>query len=269
MSHCLPLICTLPALVLPFNSPSHGEFIGLSVEFVAWNIGSDPDSFMVVRLVAEFTNATDRVVMVYEAEIDGIKDFVQMSQFDGAVAPAILPHELGREANADSFDSWVSLGLPTNGPKQTGLLPAENAPWQANFLAGELLGPDAAWFNWNPPNGQGDAGNDHKVELAQFAFQGPFLNSHACTPAVWGSLNLVTNVGHFNNEQFAAGHFLTCIPDSDLNHNLDVDVGDLAMLRDQWGQACVPVAPCADFNFDGIVDGWDLGFMLREWHELY
>jgi len=257
-------------LAIHAASPAiHAEFEGLAAELVAADFHSGHDSFIIVRLVAYFSDPNDRVVMVHEAEIDGIKEFFQMSPLDGQVPPAIIPHQLGSDANADSFDSWVSLGLPTSGSNTTALFGFGNASWQENFLAGGLLGPDATWYNANPPNGQGDAGGDGKVELAQFAMQGPFLNSHLCDPLVWGTLNLITSVGTFYNQYVATGGFVTCIPDADLNQNHDVDVDDLAMLLDQWGQSCVPNVPCADFNFDGTVDGWDLGFMLREWHELY
>jgi len=59
--------------------------------------------------------------------------------------------------------------------------------------------------------------------------------------------------------------FLSIGVDGDLDFDGDVDGADLGLLLGAWGD-CVPGDPClADYNGDGVVDGVDLGFLLAGW----
>ena len=50
---------------------------------------------------------------------------------------------------------------------------------------------------------------------------------------------------------------------ADLNHNGNVEGGDLAIMLNGWGSQ--PLRHRADFNADGMVDGVDLEFVLTRW----
>jgi hypothetical protein len=73
------------------------------------------------------------------------------------------------------------------------------------FTSGNSIGAGSGWYNGNPPNLQGQAGADGKVELAQFAFVLPVGQSLNIS----GILSLTTTVGT-SSGQAVQGTFQLC-----------------------------------------------------------
>jgi hypothetical protein len=185
----------LGSLVL--TSASMAAYTGVSLE-----AQSITDTTMVLRLYANFDAAGDTVVNVFNANINSSHAFEHANPF--GFPDQALPF-IAFLGGVGLFDSWVSIGVsPAGDGGSSALDPGFNG-----FLNGaSSIGAGSGWFNSNPPNLQGQAGADGKVELAQFAF----IGDPGTFVTISGSLALTSTVGTFNGQAVAGTFQFTPAP---------------------------------------------------------
>jgi len=172
-------------------SSAGANYSGLSIEAIAFTA-----STLVLRLYANFTHFNDAVVNVFNANISFSQPVLHNEPF--GLPPAALLANVVPDT-ADAFDSWVSIGLSPDNNGGTSLLDPNFNGCDGCFADGGAIVNNAGWFNSNPPNNQGLAGADKKVELAQFAFSWP-PDPQRGFLAISGAIWLTTTVGTFTNQ---------------------------------------------------------------------
>ena len=152
-------LCFLVSVSLA--STATAKFIGLSV----LDITDNSLGLSEYALFALFDDPTDLLLSVSEANIITTTGFFHNSI--GGSGQSALPFTAEQTRNSDhpDADSFVTIGLMTGDNNETWLWPTFD---EDAFINGNNLGSDAAWFNSNPPNGQGIPGPDGEVLIAVF-----------------------------------------------------------------------------------------------------
>jgi len=158
-------------------------------------------------LYGRFDNPSDMVSGVTDADISSTTPFFH-NTINGAGQSA-LPFTSAQDALSEhpDADSFVTIGLFTGDGNETCIIPQF---FDFNgFLSGSILRSDSSWFNCNPLNGAGVAGNDLLVLLAVFT---PLNELDGSPGVVSGMLKVGYGTPDLPGVQHAEASFITPAP---------------------------------------------------------
>ena len=225
-----------------------------------------PGPLTVCNVYAVFDNPADRLLTVGNADLQ---------VYDGAIPDVFFQHLLNLSPHSPACglirafpdlicDTFVTIGLKCGPPppEEDGTTTSGNFNSSEFAFNGHLLG---CWFNADPSNGQGDAGNYPDLQVL-------FLQSSVARGlSLFGDTDVFWKDGD-TGEVFAEVDVLvecaascgSCPTDSDADG--DTDAADLAVLLGGWGP-CGPGVPCEclDNDSSGSIDAFDLAVLLGAW----
>jgi len=227
------------------------------------------------RVVARFTDPMDKIASVNSVAqniIISLKRGVLFNQpqFEGDTINDFPSASLGGEP----WDTYVTIGatdFPHNVQFSPGFLSDSDVPPKESVIQGCHIEEDSgAWFFFgSPPTvGQFDSvpGNEtYDVVIAQFTVVDDSDLKFG------GSLQWFSaGGGGSNNTPFYLAN-LSSHDLADLNGDWNINTPDLLILLAKWGPTNYDTGPefCPtppDFNDDGVVDVYDLEFLLDNWY---
>jgi hypothetical protein len=162
-------------------------------------------------------------------------------------------------------DTFVTIGfkcgpLPPDSPDETSVSgDFDSEEFSSN---GHLVG---CWFNSDPPNGAGDAGNHPDLQvlfLQSSVAQGLSLDGDLTI--FWRDADTGGVVAEWDVPIECVATCGSCPTDTDGDG--DTDAADLALLLGSWG-SCGPGEPCEclDTDTSGSIDAFDLAVLLGAW----
>ncbi len=267
-------LATCCGICLAMVPSASADFVGVTTvikddpdtEFLCTQGNGDfvPGPLTVCNVFAIFSDPADRLFSV------GTTD---LQVFDGANPDVLYHHPFNFSPTAPSClaipafpdlicDTYVTIGLECS--------PSE-PPWDGTGPDGDFDNDEfrfnghivGGWFNADPDNGQGDAGDDPNLQVL-------FLQS-----SVAQGLSLSGDILHVVWEDGDTGEFIvefevpiecaascgSCATDSDGDG--DTDAMDLAVLLGSWGP--VDAGNCQDADANGVIDAFDLAVLLGAW----
>ena len=197
--HNTYLFTIIFVLVSFFSQTATSKFIGLFVE----NITNNDNGLSEYALYALFDDPTDNLLGVIDVDIVTNTGFFHNSI--GGIGQSALPFTTEQTNMSDNpdADSFVTIGLMTGDDNATFLSISFD---EDSFINGKNI--VGAWFNANPPNGQGLPGPNGEVLIAVFT---PLKDKDGLEGIVSGVLTVGYSVGG-PDPKFATDTFMTPTP---------------------------------------------------------
>ena len=182
------------------SSAATAQFSGVVVE----DITNDDTAAMDLQtwtVSPAFDNPDNTLLNVFNADVqaEGDGGFYHSTAFGGGLSAQARPFDLD-PANVDEpYDSFITINVGTGGDSDLlGDLSLDGDFSSSSFLnEGHIVG---GWFNSNPPNLMGQAGDDGLVQIAQLTIDAGteaggdisfFYNEGPGTDGVEGSASFV------------------------------------------------------------------------------
>ncbi|RLS94506.1 MAG: VCBS repeat-containing protein [Planctomycetota bacterium] len=146
---------------------AHCDFSGFTS--TSYVVETSSTRYHVVEVYAQFTQTTDRLLNLFNAEISlsGNPSAVfHQAELVGAIPKSFLPLPFLPPGDEWVYDTYITVGA-YQGNLLNGTTPDPDFD-DSTYTAANAISGTGGWYNLPPSNGFGDAGSDLKVCVGQF-----------------------------------------------------------------------------------------------------